>query len=72
MTDNMIKQLTCPVCHKPLPADHTTASPLFPFCSERCRQIDLCRWFYGRYQIVKQIDPSLAAAMEDDAADEVS
>lgn len=62
----MIKQLTCPVCQKSLPVEHTSASPLFPFCSERCRQMDLCRWFDGRYQIVEEADPRLAAEMNED------
>lgn len=35
----------CPACGKaPLPA-------VAPFCSDRCRQIDLGRWLTGTYQI---------------------
>ena len=35
----------CPVCGKP-------ATPaLRPFCSERCRQVDLGRWLAGDYAI---------------------
>ena len=30
---------------------------MFPFCSERCRQIDLYRWSEGKYAIVEPIDP---------------
>ncbi|MBI5761697.1 MAG: DNA gyrase inhibitor YacG [Planctomycetales bacterium] len=66
----MIKPLSCPTCHKTLPADLTPESPLFPFCSERCRQVDLFRWFDGRFQIVEPIDPGLAAAMDEDLGDE--
>ena len=39
----------CPVCRKP-PAPRGDKSP-FPFCSERCKLIDLGRWFDGAYQI---------------------
>ena len=35
----------CPVCGK------SAAEPLRPFCSERCRQVDLGRWLSGGYAI---------------------
>ena len=35
----------CPVCGKP----STEASK--PFCSERCRDVDLNRWLSGSYAI---------------------
>ncbi len=35
----------CPICSKP--SDRT----LFPFCSSRCRQVDLNRWLNGAYAI---------------------
>ncbi|WP_119303134.1 DNA gyrase inhibitor YacG [Dongia deserti] len=35
----------CPVCSKP-------TDPKFkPFCSQRCRQVDLNRWLSGTYRI---------------------
>ena len=35
----------CPICGKP-------AEELFvPFCSKRCADVDLHRWFSGRYAI---------------------
>jgi endogenous inhibitor of DNA gyrase (YacG/DUF329 family) len=41
----------CPVCGKP-------ASPaLLPFCSERCRQVDLGRWLAGDYAIPSDPEP---------------
>jgi endogenous inhibitor of DNA gyrase (YacG/DUF329 family) len=36
---------TCPICGKPA-ADATR-----PFCSPRCRDVDLNRWLSGRYVI---------------------
>lgn len=66
----MIKPLSCPTCHKTLPVELTSASPLFPFCSERCRQVDLFRWFDGRFQIVEPSDPELASAMDEELGDE--
>ena len=35
----------CPICGKP--AD----SVLRPFCSKRCADVDLHRWFSGRYVV---------------------
>ena len=35
----------CPICGRPA-ADATR-----PFCSPRCRDVDLNRWFSGRYVI---------------------
>jgi endogenous inhibitor of DNA gyrase (YacG/DUF329 family) len=33
----------CPICGKP------TAAAFKPFCSQRCKDVDLHRWFSGRY-----------------------
>lgn len=35
----------CPICREP----STEASK--PFCSERCREVDLNRWLSGNYAI---------------------
>ncbi|MCC6859931.1 MAG: DNA gyrase inhibitor YacG [Bryobacterales bacterium] len=39
--------MKCPICRKPVEWD----APEFPFCSERCRLIDLGNWASGRYVI---------------------
>lgn len=54
---------SCPTCKKPVaipPVDQPMGT--FPFCSDRCRLIDLGRWQDGTYQI--PAEPS------DDDADE--
>jgi endogenous inhibitor of DNA gyrase (YacG/DUF329 family) len=38
--------MRCPVCHRDFDKD---ASPALPFCSERCRTIDLGRWLGESY-----------------------
>jgi uncharacterized protein len=45
----------CPVCDAPVEPDNKT----MPFCSERCRQIDLGRWLGERYTVPvpKRRDP---------------
>ena len=53
----MIRPQTCPICRKPLDADAAQQSSVYPFCSERCRQVDLFRWADGKYAIVEPIDP---------------
>jgi endogenous inhibitor of DNA gyrase (YacG/DUF329 family) len=40
-------KLRCPICKKPV----ATVDKDFPFCSERCRTIDLGNWASGRYVI---------------------
>jgi uncharacterized protein len=42
----------CPICKKavPEPVDPKEAST-FPFCSDRCKLVDLGRWLDGKYQI---------------------
>lgn len=53
--------LKCPVCRRAVATrEH---NPCFPFCTERCRTIDLGRWFGGEYRI------AVASADEDDDGD---
>ena len=40
-------RLQCPICKKAV----KTADPEFPFCSPRCRLIDLGKWASGEYVI---------------------
>ena len=35
----------CPICGRPVVPEHR------PFCSPRCRQVDLGRWLSGDYAI---------------------
>lgn len=35
----------CPICGKPAVHEHS------PFCSPRCRQVDLHKWLTGSYAI---------------------
>lgn len=45
----------CPICKRPvdpLPRDSGAFTPkYYPFCSERCKLIDLGRWLDGKYQV---------------------
>lgn len=39
----------CPTCHQATAALGVNRS--FPFCSERCRMLDLGRWFDEQYRV---------------------
>jgi endogenous inhibitor of DNA gyrase (YacG/DUF329 family) len=39
--------MLCPICKKPT----QKKNPDFPFCSDRCRLIDLGKWASGAYVI---------------------
>ncbi len=62
----MIPLLNCPICEKELPVEIDGDSPVFPFCSLRCKQVDLYRWMNGDYAVVEPltIDHLLAAERE--------
>lgn len=51
----MIPLPTCPICGTSLPPEAASQSPLFPFCSLRCKQVDLYRWMTGRYAVVESL-----------------
>jgi endogenous inhibitor of DNA gyrase (YacG/DUF329 family) len=54
-------KLKCPICKKPVLAK----DPEFPFCSERCRLIDLGKWASGGYAISSPVSDT-----NDDVQDE--
>jgi hypothetical protein len=39
----------CPICRKPV--EWRAENPWRPFCSERCRKIDLGAWASGEYRV---------------------
>jgi endogenous inhibitor of DNA gyrase (YacG/DUF329 family) len=55
-------KLKCPTCKQPVTSKDTD----FPFCSERCRLIDLGKWASGRYVISSPVTDT------DDDVDEKS
>jgi endogenous inhibitor of DNA gyrase (YacG/DUF329 family) len=52
--------MRCPICNKTFAAAESTA---LPFCSERCRTIDLGRWLGESYGMPIEpqdaVDPSI-------------
>jgi len=45
----------CPICKKFLPNMNVST---FPFCSDRCRLLDLNNWMTGQYTASRPIDPT--------------
>jgi endogenous inhibitor of DNA gyrase (YacG/DUF329 family) len=58
-------KLRCPICKKPVKNTDTD----FPFCSERCRQIDLGKWASGAYVIVSPVTDADETVPESDPND---
>ncbi len=50
----------CPICGKPAEPKHR------PFCSPRCADVDLQRWFTGRYVVPASEDDEAIGAAPDD------
>lgn len=45
--------MSCPTCRKPVDPD----SSFTPFCSERCKLVDLANWATEKYVISDPLDP---------------
>jgi endogenous inhibitor of DNA gyrase (YacG/DUF329 family) len=56
--------MRCPICKKSVTAE---GNPFRPFCSERCKLIDLDNWLSERYRI-----SAPAGARNQDGAEEDS
>lgn len=55
MSQEAKKTLKCPICKKEVAFD----DPEMPFCSERCRLIDLGNWASEKYVISSPIQHDL-------------
>lgn len=55
----------CPICQKPVTAE------MKPFCSARCREVDMNRWFTGNYAVpAVELDDVDMEALEADTPPE--
>jgi len=48
-----MSEYRCPICKKPA----RPGEEAFPFCSSRCKLIDLGAWADGRYRIARPLRP---------------
>ena len=58
------KVLLCPQCKTPVPVLAELRPPGFPFCSERCKMVDLGKWFSEEYVVPAPIAPDDHEAIE--------
>jgi uncharacterized protein len=66
MPRRRIVKLQCPICKKPV----KSADGDFPFCSERCRTIDLGKWASGEYVVsspVSDAEDAIRSQVPDDS-----
>lgn len=56
----------CPICGKEFAGTSLDDLPAFPFCSDRCRLIDLGRWIDGDYTIPGGPAPTEPPPPDDD------
>ena len=55
MASKRTLNLKCPICKKPV----KNKDAEFPFCSDRCRTIDLGKWASGGYVISSPVSDTL-------------
>ena len=60
MTRKRALRLRCPTCKKSV----KITDPEFPFCSDRCRTIDLGKWASGAYVISSPVTDAEEAIHE--------
>jgi uncharacterized protein len=53
-------KLRCPICKKSV----KSSDPEFPFCSERCRIVDLGKWSSGAYVVTSPVRDTSEAVEE--------
>lgn len=56
----MTRPKSCPICRKP------RAEPFVPFCSARCRDLDLAQWFNDGYSVPGRPVPPEEIVREED------
>jgi len=57
-------KINCPNCKKEFVYRDTKESPNFPFCSERCKLIDLGAWMDEKHRIEEPMTPEALSRIE--------
>lgn len=63
----VVPKHVCPNCNTPFAAGDPPP-PEFPFCSPRCKMVDLGRWFTGQYSISRPLTDEDAGAISEPLA----
>jgi uncharacterized protein len=56
-------KLRCPICKKAVKSDNAD----FPFCSDRCRTVDLGKWASGAYVVPSPLEDGEEQIRESDS-----
>ena len=59
---------SCPICHKQFEPseDDTSGRPkYYPFCSNRCKLVDLGAWLDADYKVVSKVESDAPELSED-------
>ena len=59
-------KMPCPICRKSVVLN----DPFMPFCSERCRTVDLGNWASEKYVISEPLRPEDLEGLFEDTAEE--
>jgi endogenous inhibitor of DNA gyrase (YacG/DUF329 family) len=62
----MKKAVKCPECGKAI--EYSPENEYRPFCSKRCKLIDLGEWIEGRYKINSEENSQESQYMEDESS----
>lgn len=54
--------MKCPICSRPVKLGEAD----FPFCSERCREVDLGNWAMEKYVISTPLPSQFEASFDDE------
>jgi endogenous inhibitor of DNA gyrase (YacG/DUF329 family) len=54
----------CPICDRPMAGAGPDKWPSFPFCSARCRLVDLGRWLGEEYAVQTKPEEEDSATSE--------
>lgn len=52
-----MKQAVCPICHAPFKFKDELSFGPYPFCSDKCRLIDLGAWLTESYSVDEPMRP---------------
>ena len=62
-TSRPARTWNCPICRRAV----ARSDPQFPFCSERCRTMDLANWASGTYRVSEPLPDSEEAVPDSDS-----
>jgi uncharacterized protein len=54
--EKRVRRTICPTCQGPVETRDIKTNKLFPFCSEKCKLVDLGKWFNGEHTLEGPIE----------------